>query len=327
MTSVTLSQLNGAVYTESKLRYPLSEKDRSASRMQFEIIKTIPPSFSLNFQSIFNWKEEQRIDTPDAVAAVKLDTFATGKKVDLYIPQAHTITEAFGYQTPDLGIAGGAGLQSMEQGGNVTDAAKAAINQGFQGISNLIQAFNGTDLGRLGIVRGAAAAPISNNIRSAISVTARTSLHPNTRAVFERPQIRKFTFQFKFIPVSTEESSQVKQIIDYFRFHSYPKEIVASSVGSDFSVPVGYEFPDMFRIKLYTKVDGRYKRIGVNLLDCYCEGITTNFNPQAAVFHPDGSPVEIDLTLNFMEHRALSRDDIQGSEYSATERLMNDLGY
>lgn len=305
------------------LRYPLSSEERSNSFIDFEIIETIPPSFSLDFSSAFQWKETGRIRSESAAQIKKLDNRATGRKVKLYVPQSHAISETFGYQTADLGVAGGALAGSMEQGGDVTSAASAAFKQGFQGISNLVNAFNGTDLGRLGIVRGAAAAPVGNSVRNAISVTARTSLHPNTRAVFERPNIRKFNFLFKFIPSSKEESDQVKEIIHYFRYNSYPEQIDAGVPGSNFSTPVGYEFPNMFRIKLYSKVGDTYKRIGSKMLDCFCEGITTTYNPQASVFHPDGSPVEIDLNLNFMEHRAMSRNDLEGASAAKKTVISN----
>jgi hypothetical protein len=36
-----------------------------------------------------------------------------------------------------------------------------------------------------------------------------------------------------------------------------------------------------------------------------------NYNPQTAVYHANGDPVEIDLSLNFVEHRALGRADIE----------------
>ena len=313
------SEAYSSGYRPAKLQYPLSDKDRHASKIQFEIIETTPPTFAVNFRSLLNWTEEGRVQTSNQVNLKKLEVIETGKKAELYIPQSHAVTEVFGYQTPDLGISGGTGAAMVEQGADIGRAISAAATQGFQGISNLVGAFNGTELGRLGIVRAASAAPIGDKGRAAISVVARTSLHPNTRAIFERTQIRKFTFQFKFIPRSKAESDQVKQIIHFFRFHAHPEEINVSPQGGGFTVPVGYKFPDMFRIKMYTKLGaGAYKRTGTKMLDCFLEGITTNYNPQMAVYHADGSPVEIDLTLNFMENRALSRNDLEGAEPSSS---------
>ena len=47
------------------------------------------------------------------------------------------------------------------------------------------------------------------------------------------------------------------------------------------------------------------------ILLCYLRDMTTTVNGTAAVFHYDGQPSEIDLTLIFQEYRALSRQDVE----------------
>jgi len=239
----------------------------------------------------------------------------TGKKVNLYVPQAHQITEVFNYNVPDLGAVGGGIMAGMEAGASASAAIKSAVSTGFAGVSELLSAVNGGTLGPLAAARAANAAPIGQGARNAVQLLARASLHPNQRAVFERPQIRRYSFQFKFIPKSREEADAIKQIITFFRFHAYPETLPIESGG--FSIPIGYKHPDMFRIKIFHKIEPRnedtrtiYLRDQISLIDSYLESISTNFNPTMAVYHADGTPVETDLTLNFMEHRALTREDI-----------------
>jgi len=131
-------------------------------------------------------------------------------------------------------------------------------------------------------------------------------MNPNTRALFSKVNLRRFQFQFKFIPLTPEESRMVATIVKFFRYHAYPTEIPV-----DAAIALGYEFPDLFRIKAFTKVDDRYVQNGTRIKDCYLESISTSYNPTQATFHRDGTPTEVDLSLNFIEHKTLSRKDIE----------------
>jgi len=316
-------------YKPGRFEYPLEDKDKYNAKIQFEIVKQIPPKFQANFKSILNWtaREDQAPleeggQRPERLEkAVKIDPSKpdpTGKKVDIYVPQAHTVSDVFVYDNPALNIAGAALQGSMAGGVDISSAIVDAAKQGLKGVGDLVDAFGGKELGRAAVVRAATAAPIlPQSVKDAIGVTARTSLHPNLRTRFQNVGIRQFSFTFKFIPRSRDEAVVVKQIIDYFRFHAYPEEIPATLSSSGIQVPIAYKYPDMFRIKLFAREfeSGNliYKRTGSKLLDCFLTSINTTYNPTAAVYHYDGEPVETDLTLNFMEHRPLSRSDVPPS--------------
>ena len=45
--------------------------------------------------------------------------------------------------------------------------------------------------------------------------------------------------------------------------------------------------------------------------DCYLRSVSTNYNPSSMAFHPDGRPVEIDLSLSFVEEVTVNRKDIE----------------
>ena len=295
------------------LQYPVHDYDLYPSKVTFEVVESTPPAFTADFSSLFNFTEEGRKELKPITTVSNAVVRGTGKKVSLYIPQSNQVSEVFQYDTPGLGLAGAAGLASMEAGGSVNDAISNAVDQGFKGMSDLIRAFRGESLGRLAVVRAANFLP-SETARNAVSIAARTTVHPNMRTMFKSVSIRKFQFLFKFIPTSRAESDQVKAIVNFFRYYSYPEEIPAGLAGnSNITIPVGYKYPNMFRIRLMTKDadNGNWNRHGVNIIDSYIESINTNYNPQVAVYHDDGDPVEIDLSLNFVEHRALGRGDIE----------------
>lgn len=296
------------------LQYPVHDNNLYPSRVTFEVIHSEPPEFKADFSSFANITEEGRKESKPFTDIKASVVKASGKKVNLYIPQSNQVSEVFQYDTPGLGIAGGTANTLLDNGASVNSAIGNALSQGFKGMSDLIGAFGGESLGRVAAVRAANFAPISQAAKDAVSVTARTTVHPNMRTMFKSVGVRKFQFLFKFIPRSYEESNQVRAIINFFRYYSYPEEIKAQLDGStNISVPVGYKYPDMFRIRMQTRDTevGTWVRHGVNIIDSYIESINTNYNPQTAVYHANGDPVEIDLSLSFVEHRALGRDDIE----------------
>lgn len=47
---------------------------------------------------------------------------------------------------------------------------------------------------------------------------------------------------------------------------------------------------------------------------CHLKAISTSYNSSSMVYHADGYPVEIDLSLNFVEERTLNREDIMDED-------------
>lgn len=310
-------------YKPGRFEYPLEDKDKYNAKIQFEIVEQLPPEFKADLRSILNFAETERNRETRSVKVEGSKPRATGKKVDLYVPQAHSVADVFVYDNPALGISGGALAGALTSGTDISSAVVDAAKQGLKGVDDLIGAFGGRELGRAAVVRAAAAAPfVPQNIKDAVGIVARTSLHPNLRTRFQNVGIRQFSFNFRFIPKSADEAAAVKQIVNYFRYHAYPEEITATLSSSGIDVPIAYKYPDMFRIKLFTRSfeNGNlvYRRTGAKMLDCFLNSITTTYNPTAAVYHYDGEPVETDLTLNFMEHRPLSRSDVDKPLGSST---------
>jgi hypothetical protein len=134
--------------------------------------------------------------------------------------------------------------------------------------------------------------------------------------------LREYSFQFKFLPKSKKEAEIVEKIIRTFRTYSYPEVIDMGPVAA------GYKYPDLFSISVYVeqkvmveKVDEEGNKteveetkqvlVGNKIKDCYLRSVSTNYNASSMAFHPDGRPVEIDLSLNFVEEETISRRDVK----------------
>ena len=99
-----------------------------------------------------------------------------------------------------------------------------------------------------------------------------------------------------------------KQIVQFFRRNAYPEDIPANA-----DLSLGYKFPNMFKIKLMHKATdvNRYVPVGTQIKLCYIRNVQTQYNPQYAVFHSDGNPLEVDISVSFTEYKTLSRDDLR----------------
>lgn len=228
-----------------------------------------------------------------------------GGSCSIYMPISYTVNDIISYTQPEIGAGGATALNALNTGSSLFSAALSAVQSGFESFTALLgsgQALNSA-AGRLGVSRGIGLIPGLSNFGDVFKIASQVTVNTNPRAVFNGVPLREFNFIFKFIPSSADESQMVKGIIEFFRVNAYPKQINVQGL------PLGYEFPNMFKIKLmYNNT-----RIGTRIKLCYLRNISTNYNPSNMGFHPDGSPVEIDLNLSFVEHRAIHRDDILGN--------------
>ena len=66
------------------------------------------------------------------------------------------------------------------------------------------------------------------------------------------------------------------------------------------------KFPSKFSIELrYGK-----KKVATGILPCFLETVDVAYNPSNMGFHEDGNFQETDISLSFVEERALTKRDI-----------------
>lgn len=245
-----------------------------------------------------------------AVSAMKI-TPVTNGQVSLYLPIAYQVNESLNYDTANLNASGAAAMAAMNAGSSALTAAGKGIASGLESITSFFDQGVGGIGARLAaerLARSPAGFLVPEGIRNAIGLTARVTVNPNIRTAFRGVNIREFSFQFKLLPKSAEESLQVKKIIRLLRRHAFPEEIRAGSV------PLGYKYPDLFKIRLLSGKQGEFKNVGTPIKMSQLRNITTVYNPTTTALHPDGSPTEIDLTLGFIEYKTISREDIDNED-------------
>jgi len=267
----------------------------------------------LGFFGIDTQKIKQETTTNDST--VSIDNTLTNRTTDiadgiikLYLPTALTFSDGLNYDTPALAGMGEAANQAASQGDNVLTALGGAVVSGGKSIMDLIvgTSSSGGDLARLATVRGMDKIPGLGASTEGVSIAAGVTVNPNVRTSFKGVAVREFSFTFKFLPKSQEESHMVKEMIKRFRTAAYPETI---DVGG---LSLGFKFPELFDIKvMYQTPDGKEVRVGHKFQHCFLKGVTTTYNPNTMSFFKDGSPSEVDLTLNFIEEKTLDKKNIK----------------
>lgn len=325
-------------YESGRLKYPLENQDEYNTKVSIQAvrvnnIKSIANLISSSETAADNLSppnegteeaQQQRNQLRgkklnDAVTQTnfkRMNTeFVEGGKAEIYLPASLVFSDRLGYSTPDIGVIGGGVAAGFQNAESIANIGASALQSELSAYGDLFNLFTSGNLNAFGIAAGKAAAAkiISKNPfgqGDAASIGLRVTIAPNTRARFQNVAIRRFTFDFKFIPKSRAEAESVENLIKFFRFHSHPNSI---SEGAG-NIPIAYDYPDMFKIKvLYNKATNggrQFRPIGQQIKLCYLEGINVVYNPTSQVFHSDGSPVETNITLNFLEYRTLNRSDV-----------------
>ena len=246
--------------------------------------------------------------------------------IQLYLPVAFQQNDSFSIPGTELGLLGAGALAGMNSGSGLLKSTMDQFSQGLGSVFDMAK--DKLDPSQAAVVTARLANKLApSEVAAAFSLAAGVTVNPNVRSIFKGVNLREYAFQFKFLPKSQKEAEVVEKIINKFRTYSYPEVIDMGPVAA------GYKYPDLFRIAVYvehtekvlksgdigdiaeseetTEMVTRRKRVGNRIKDCYLRSVSTNYNASSMAFHPDGRPVEIDLSLNFVEEETISRRDVE----------------
>ena len=102
-------------------------------------------------------------------------------------------------------------------------------------------------------------------------------------------------------------------------FNGDDEGIGATTAGNEIlnfeGMSAGLEYPCKWEIDMYYLGEGVYgetwTKIGTEILPCFLESFEAVYNPNTMAFHTDGSPQEVDISLTFVEERAMNATDIK----------------
>lgn len=142
---------------------------------------------------------------------------------------------------------------------------------------------------------------ISSDAGGAISAFSGSVPNPFSVAVYERTNSRIHTFEWKLIPMSPEDSEEIRKLINTLRYYSLP------AVDNAF-----LRFPNVFSIA-FTGTDYLF-----GMAKCFLRDVGVNYTPgnSHSFFGGTYAPTSVQLTLTFMEIEPLTKSSFTGGAAS-----------
>lgn len=241
--------------------------------------------------------------------------------VSLFLPSSIQISDQMQYGAVDLGAIGATTFTAAQQGSSALGALASAGREVFDDIGAAVAGDLG-DAGTALAVQRTARRFGMNQIAGAVGSATGIAINPNNRNIFNGVALRSFRFQFKLIPTSEFESRTIDKIIKFFRVNMYPD--LGTNIGNQSDgMSITLKYPSKFEITMeYGDLTdnglSNTKQVATGILPCFLQGFDAVYNPNAMAFHRDGSPQEVDISMNFIEERALNRSDVENDRLDVT---------
>ena len=129
--------------------------------------------------------------------------------------------------------------------------------------------------------------------------------NPFMEVLFTTMGVREFTYNFNFAPRNSDETMEIQQIIQLFRFHMAPEMQEANS--RYLTLPSEFDIHYMFKGK---DGQGRENDYFNRITTCVLTSVDVNYTPNGVRSFEDGSPTQIqmhykDLVLLLKQHQEL----------------------
>lgn len=208
-------------------------------------------------------------------------TYRISDVISLYVDGPPAVKYAMQYANKELGtLVGVLSGATFESQGAISGSAETLAAFGAT-MAKLPGAFGVADVG------------------AALSKSTGTALNPFKEVVFEAVDFRSFAFKYKFLPKSRQESDEIKQIIDLFKFHMHPE----ISQGKMFFI-----YPSEFQITYY--YGGQRNEYFHQFRPCVLESMEVSYGGEQFSSFNDGHPTEVNLALTFRETEIITRNMI-----------------
>jgi hypothetical protein len=303
--------------SKETISYPISNREAYQSRIRFVVkeasslredvdsILKAPvaqavvddPALEAEIEAQAALDKERQI-TKLAQAGPTYTQSETAPVIALFAPISMQFNDAVDYNNQiNLGVLGADTAAAVGGGKTLGAAAIGAIGKTGTSIVDLFK--TGIDIGSETAAVAATRFTPTDFGKNIVRAITQTTANPNTRILFNNVNIRQFNFTFKMIPTSREESVAIENIVKHFRKEMYPKLIAAN---------VGFKFPNAFGIEVkHRNSEVKFQKFP----DCFLQAVDTVYNSTSGVFHAEGYPSEVDMTLRFTEMRQLNKADIE----------------
>ena len=228
-------------------------------------------------------------------------TTRISNSIALYLPANVSDTTSATYDDTPTGILG----MAAKDLGSLGEALfskdyKAMSEQGGKAIADFSkEAFRRMGSALAESLSGAEGAiPLANRVFGQAD-------NPFVEVFFNTMDVRTFTYSFNFAPRNKDETAEIQQIIQLFRFHMAPELQTGNS--RYYTLPATFDIHYMYKAENGNGYENDYfNRIGT----CVLQNVTTNYTPNGVKSFGDGAPTQITMSLQFKETEVLTKSKI-----------------
>ena len=251
----------------------------------------------VSFQQMHRNRETTRTNADRNPGAIVLLPIPTGLSTGYNAQYSQDGLGVLGNQASQISGASGSIQSAIKQvnGMDIADVVGAQVKAIAASASVEVGALLGGLAGGFGAgALGAAGAGIAVGALQG----AGKAVNPHLAVLFQGVNFRTHSFQYKFSPRSSQESSRLKQIVYMFKNAMHP-----TTDGLAF-----FDYPDEFNINFPNDGDFLFD-IGTSVLTDF----QINYAPDGgSYFHQNGAPVSMSLSLQFTELDILTKTEIDG---------------
>ena len=221
--------------------------------------------------------------------------------IALYLPASVRDTTTAEYENMSTGLVGMFGAK-------IIDFGKKFANEDFDAAAE-VGLLGGTDfLTEVAKRSGAAFVDALAGSDSSLALLNRAlgqADNPFMEVLFTTMGVREFSYAFNFAPRNSDETTEVQQIIQLFRFHMAPEMQRANS--RYLTLPSEFDIHYMFKGSQGQGLENDYFN---RIATCVLTSVDVNYTPNGVRSFEDGSPTQIQMTLTFRETEILTKEKI-----------------
>ena len=269
--------------------------DGDPSKGQTEFAKKISDSYATG-SSVNKNPSGDKTNMVQTISVDRAPTKRLDTVITMFMPADVKVNYKSNYTDQSIGTGAQAASQII---GEVVNTGSFNTDTIMRNAGDLA-----TQAGRDALLSILSVAPIFEGSKEAIEIGMGAALTDRMEMAFKGIDKRKFSYTFKMMPRSQDESDEIKKIVDMFKFHMLPEMLQASSRGR----LMGY--PSTFDIKyMYQNAENNYLN---KVSECYLESMDVDYGgDRYRTFKPTSAgapPTEVTITLNFGEIELITRE-------------------
>ena len=222
--------------------------------------------------------------------------------IALYIPDTVNVSYGASYDDISLTESLGKAYFLAQAGTSMLDMFSNSGDKTFEQMANKAAS---DPFIRYTLANAAGKALGMSNVGDLVARGMGEAINPQLQVLFRGVGFRTFQFDFVFTPYSKQESEEVKNIIEAFKFAAAPE---INPLGY-FSQGVFMKVPFPFSIQFFYK--GKENPYVHQIGDCVLENINVDYGPNGWSTFNDGAPVQIKMTLQFKETVIIDKNRIK----------------